>query len=140
MVHVRQLHEKYGSRAQFLFVYISEAGHEYPEKLRPFAEPPGAPEGSRLRLLPRVRAGKKHFDLRFPCLIDNEKNEVETLYRAYPTRLVIVDIAGRIALDSGAVSLQSTYWERVSDWFDRSSPHSHAPRGNAPPPAPPPMQ
>lgn len=139
MVHLRQLHEKYGGRAQFLFIYISEAGHEYAEELRPFAEPPGAEEGSRLRLLPRIRAGMKHFDLRFPCLIDNEKDDVETLYRAYPTRLVIVDSAGRIALDSGTISLQSSYWERVSDWFDRTSSRSDAPRGNAHPAAPQPV-
>lgn len=119
MVHVRQLHQKYGGQAQFLFIYVSEAGHELPVELRPFAEPPGAPEGSRLRLLPRVRAGRKHFDLRFPCLIDNEPYEVETLYRAYPSRLILVDRAGRIALDSGPLAFDPPFCKRVSDWFDR---------------------
>ncbi len=117
---MRQLHEKYGGRAQFLFVYISEGGHELPAELRPFAEPAGAPEGSRLRLLQRVRAGRKHFDLRFPCLIDNEQNEVENLYRAYPSRMVLVNSAGRIAVDSGPLAVDLTFWKRASDWLDHS--------------------
>lgn len=114
MVHVRRLHEKFGSQAQFLFVYITETPHELPMQLLPFAEPPGAPPGSRLRLLPRVRAGMDQLSLRFPCLIDNEKREVETLYNAYPTRMVIVDAAGRIALNS-----QFFPWERIYHWFER---------------------
>ena len=119
MVHVRQLYEKHGGRAQFLFVYVSEAGHELPEELRPFAAPPDAPEGSRQRLQPRVRAGRKHFDLRFPCLIDDEQNQVEMLYRAYPSRLILVDRAGRIALDSGPLAFDPSFCKRVSDWLDR---------------------
>jgi hypothetical protein len=119
VVHVRRLHEKYRDRAQFLLVYVSEAGHELPSELRPFAEPPGASEGSRLRLLPRVRAGQKHFDLRFPCLVDNEQNEVETLYRAYPSRLILVSSAGRIVLDSGPLAFDPSLFKRVSDWLDR---------------------
>lgn len=116
---MRQLHEKHGSHAQLLFVYVSEAGHELPAELRPFAEPPGAAEGSRLRLLPRARAGKKHFELRFPCLIDNVLNEAEKLYRAYPSRLILVNSVGRIVLDSGPLAFDLHFCKRVSDWLDR---------------------
>lgn len=119
MVHVRRLHERYGGRAQFFFVYISEAPHELPDELRPFAEPAGAAPGSRLRLLPRVRAGIEHFNLRFPCLLDNEQAEVEKLYDGFPTRLIIVGSAGRIALDSGFMSSDAFPWKRISDWFER---------------------
>lgn len=121
MVHVRQLHEKYGNIAQFLFIYISEPGHELPEELAPFAEPPDAPPGSRLRLLPRVRAGRKHFALRFPCLIDNEKGEVEVLYNAWPKRYVLVDTDGRVVLESGNLGVMPSFWKEVSGWLDHYS-------------------
>jgi hypothetical protein len=126
VVHVRGLHKKYGSLVQFLLVYISESPHELPAELRSFAEPSGSPPGSRLRLLPRVRAGRELLDLRFPCLIDNEKCEAEILYNAYPTRLIIVDSAGHIALESSFHP-----WEEITDWLDRYaasySPHPAEP-------------
>lgn len=127
MVHLPQFHEKYGDRAQFLFVYVREVGmgmmghHPFPEALREFDEPPGAPPGSRLRLKPRVRAGRKHYHLAFPCLIDNEQAEVEKLYSAWPKRVLIVDSTGRIDLDSGNLSSASFPWKALTEWLDRYS-------------------
>jgi hypothetical protein len=125
VVHLPKLHEKYGDRVQFLFVYVREVRlameklHAFPEALRPFEEPAGAPLGSRLRLTPRVRAGREHFHLRFPCLIDNEHAEVEALYNAWPARLFIVDAAGRIALDSSDSAPGPFPWAKITDWLDR---------------------
>lgn len=126
-VRLSELHEQYGNRAQFLLVYIRETGigmsedHPFPEALREFEEPPGAPSGSRLRLKPRVRAGLNHFHLRFPCLIDNEQAEVEKLYNAWPRRIMILDKTGRIDLDSGNLPSAPFLMKRISDWFDRQS-------------------
>ena len=92
--------------------------HELPEELREFAEPPGAPPWSRLRIEQRVRAGKELFGLRMPCLIDNEQREVEKLYGSGTNRLLIVDPAGRIALDSGNLPWNDFPWKRITDWLD----------------------
>jgi hypothetical protein len=121
VVHLRDLHEKYGDRAQFLFVYIREADHELPEPLREIAAAADAPRGSRLRLVPRIRAGMQHFKLRFPCLIDNGHDEVERLYNAFPVRSLVVDSAGRIVIDSGHASAEPFPWKKISDWLDRQS-------------------
>lgn len=124
-MHLPELYEKYGDRAQFLFVYVREAGpgmvahHPSPQALRKYDEPSGSPPGSRLRLRPRVRAGRRHFHLRFPCLIDNEQGEVETLYSAWPKRMRIVDTAGHIALDSGNFAPGPFPWMQITDWLDR---------------------
>lgn len=125
MVHLPKLIEKYGERAEFLFVYNQEMGmtmatyrHQLPEELEEFDEPPGAPSGSRLRLEQRVRAGKKLFGLHLPCLLDNTLHEVQKLYNAFPKRLLIVDPAGRIALDSGNKPMNAFPWEEVTDWLD----------------------
>ncbi len=131
VVHLPELHDKYGDSAQFVFVYVREpeAGratrnHDLPEELREFAEPPSAPPGSRLRLVPRVRAGKKHFGLHFPCLLDNENGEVGQLYEACPKRLIIVDKSGHIALDSGKVPKAPFPWKKITEWLDRNSEFS----------------
>lgn len=117
--------EKYGDLVEFLFVYTSEMGmaratqsHELPEELREFAEPPGTPPWSRLRLEQRVRAGKELFGLRMSCLIDNEQREVEKLYGSGPNRLLILDPTGRIALDSGNIPMKAFPWKRITDWLD----------------------
>lgn len=93
--------------------------HHLPEELEEFAEPPGALPGSRLRLEQRVRAGKKLFGLRLPCLLDSEQCEVQKLYNAAPKRLLIVDQSGRIALDSGNLPTNAFPWNKVTDWLDR---------------------
>lgn len=117
---MRDLQEKYGGLAQILFVYITDAGHEWPEALREIAGPADAPENARVPLVPRIRAGMEYFDLHFPCLLDNEQGEVERLYNAFPLRVLVVDSAGRIAIDSGHVHMlgKAFSWEKITDWLD----------------------
>lgn len=93
--------------------------HPFPKALREFEEPAGSPPGSRLRLASRVRAGREHYHLPFPCLIDSEQGEVETLYNAWPKRLLIVDRAGRVVLDSGNLASAPFPWKAITDWLDR---------------------
>ena len=134
MVTLRQLHEKYSDRAQFLFVYIRDAGHELPEAMRSLAEEPDVPAEPRVRrrkrefviprprLLKRARAGRKFFGLHFPCLLDNEDKEVELQYTAFPKRMLVVDPAGRIVVDSGHFVDDPFPWEEVTYWLDRYGP------------------
>lgn len=132
MVHLPELHEKYGDRAQFLFVYVREVGtrmgmtghHAFPEALREFDEPAGVAPGSRLRLASRVRAGRKHFHLNFPCLIDDAEGKVETLYEAWPKRLLIVDSDGSIVVDSGNLASMTFPWKAITNWLDHNSTSS----------------
>jgi hypothetical protein len=127
VVHLRHLHDKHGDRAQFLFVYIREAGHLLPEALRDFrdfTEPDDPPPGSRNRLKQRVRAGRDLFGLRFPCLLDNEQMEVQYRYSAFPRRMLVVDATGRIVVDSGNFMNDPFPHERASDWLDHYDPSS----------------
>lgn len=134
MVHLPELVEKYSERADFLFVYSGELGmsaalhHELPEALSAFAEPPNAPVGSQRLLEQRVRAGRKYFDLRMPCLLDSAQGVVQKLYGADPKRLLIVDPTGRIALDSGNTPSLNFPWKEITNWLDHySEPVSHRP-------------
>ncbi|HTU90187.1 MAG TPA: hypothetical protein VMF69_08950 [Gemmataceae bacterium] len=120
--------EKYSDCVEFLFVYTGEAGmsplgplHQLPAALRPFAEPPGTPRGSRIHLASRVRAGKEHFGLCLLCLLDNEQGVAQKLYNACPKRLLIVDLAGRIVLDSGHRPAFAFPWKEATDWLDHYS-------------------
>jgi hypothetical protein len=125
VVHLPELLEKYCNIAEFLFVYTDEMrattatqDHHLPAELEEFAEPPGTPPGSRLRLEPRVRAGLKLFGLSLPCLLDNEQREVQRLYSGGPKRLFIVDRDGRIALDSGNLPRNAFPWKEITNWLD----------------------
>lgn len=119
MVHLLQVHKKYGARAQFLFVYVREAGHVFPVSV---PELPDAPWGSRAWFVQRVRAGIRLFDLRFPCLLDNEQEEIQKRYAAYPKRMLVIDTAGRIVVDSGNSSSLPFPWQEMTDWLDRYNP------------------
>jgi hypothetical protein len=86
-------------RAEFLFVYVSEAPHNstpLPKAARPIPSPTG--EDARLQ---RVRWYEEEGggDLRW--LLDGADERVEELYGAWPRRLVIVGIDGRVVFDAG---------------------------------------
>lgn len=128
MVHLTELFEAYSDCAEFLFIYSGEAKmsvmgslHQLPKALHPFAEPPDEPRGSRIHLASRVRAGNKHFGLHMTCLIDNEQCEVQELYSASPKRMLIVDTAGRIVLDSGRAPSGAFPFQEAADWLDHYS-------------------
>lgn len=115
MGHLRALHQGYGDRASFLFVYISEAGHSIPEQdevlknaglppaiLRTDStddpqEPTETPQARSRRLVTLLH----HYDLRMPCLLDTDQKEVQQAYSAWPQRLVLIDRHGRVAWDGG---------------------------------------
>jgi hypothetical protein len=111
-----RLHRAYGDRAEFLLVYIHEAWHALPDALRRVAEDPAVgpdPEAKRRRVL---RAGLEHFRIPLPCLLDAD-GRVEDLYQAWPRRLVLVDRAGEVALDSGNFPGKPMPWEEIEAWL-----------------------
>jgi hypothetical protein len=126
VVHLRQLHETYGNRVQFLLVYILEGGHALPEGLKEFEIDSRAPFDVH-RNAPRcARAGMELFHLEFPCLLDSEADEVMGLYRAHPKRMLLIDTDGRIAVDSGPVPDEPFPWKKITTWLD-SHPSSKQP-------------
>jgi len=88
LARVNKLYQAYKDRAEFLFVYITEAPHT--------VLPPPTEADKKLGHIPR---GLRYFNISFPCLLGNK--DVEEAYSPFPTRLLIVDWAGRIALDAG---------------------------------------
>jgi hypothetical protein len=96
---LRRLCEACDGRAEFLFVYISEAPHgstPLPRAKRPM--PPSTGEDARMR---RVRWYEEEVGGGLCWLLDGADERVEELYGAWPRRLVIVGTDGRVAFDAG---------------------------------------
>jgi len=107
---LNKLHQVYKDRVEFLFVYISEGPHA--------VLPPPTKAEEKLGHIPR---GLNYFKISFPCLLGNK--EIEEAYAPSPLRLLIVDRAGRIALDAGFGLGNSREWDldRVETWLERSA-------------------
>jgi hypothetical protein len=116
---LRQLHEKYKDRAEFLFVYVQEAPHPFPERLRNVTADPNAPMDAPENRLARVRAGLEHFGLAFPCVLDTEDGQALKAYGAYPQRIVLIDKTGRIAQDVGHGLPGGLRLWYVTNWLDK---------------------
>jgi hypothetical protein len=94
-----RLHEAFQGRTAFVFVHVTDAGHPDPSA-SPFAGEPslaGAPLEARLR---RTRRGLEFYKLPFAGLVD-EAGEAERAYGAFPKRLVVVGVDGRVVFDGG---------------------------------------
>ncbi len=93
------MYEKYKDQVEFLLVYIREAhatdGWQTPRNER---------EGVLLETAKSFEQKEDHatscvrkLDIRFPTLIDNMDNTVESAYSAWPDRIYLVGRDGRIA-------------------------------------------
>jgi hypothetical protein len=102
---VKDLQQRYGDRADFLFVYIDNQ-HAEPEPLQSAIADVNAPLDAPVNQMARIRAGLDYYGLSIPCVIDSKNNKVHKDYKAFPARLVIVDQKQKVAFDSGSV-LQS---------------------------------
>jgi hypothetical protein len=108
----RLLHQ-YGDQAQFLFVNISEGGHDIPGF--EFLLDPLDPEDPNPRATRRDRVARamalRGFTM--PALMDTDDRKAERDYDAYPVRMVIVDKNGQVALDTMRSALDAD--RRLSD-------------------------
>jgi hypothetical protein len=109
---LRRLHESHGDRVEFLFVYIGDAYHHLPAHLRNFEAAPDIAERRRI-----VREGMEHHRLSFTCVLDSESTRVEMLFGAFPKRLFLVDVDGRIVRDSGNDPSASIPWDEIDRWM-----------------------
>jgi len=107
LARLNKLYQAYKDRVEFLFVYITEAQHhELP------------PSGKAEKKLENVHRGLRHFQISFPCLLGNK--EIEEAYTPYPLRLMVVDRAGRIAMDAGVGLPRGWDLDGIECWLKKS--------------------
>lgn len=90
---------EYGDRAQFIFVYIREA-HPSDEWWLDsnkqanvnFAQPTTFEQRQEV-----AQSCSLALSLSMPCVVDDMQNSADEAYAAWPERLFVVDVDGRIA-------------------------------------------
>jgi hypothetical protein len=133
VVHLRRLYEAYGERAEFLFVHIREEVDPRPEDLQRILDDPNAPQQAEANRRWRLRAEMNYYHLPFRCLLDTQDHRVETLYRASPRRVVLVNTNGRIAVDSGSYPSRPVPWEEIAANLDEWEKPGQAGKANRSP-------
>lgn len=111
---LKQLHDRFEDRAEFLFVYVDN-NHPEPRFT------PAAQESSNPLLQDRVakiREGLEHYQIPFPCVLDSADKQTLQEYQAFPARLFIIDQKGEIALDSGSVTRTGLNLAEVETWLE----------------------
>lgn len=98
---LRRLHHAFQDRVEFFFVQVRNAPHPLPDRLADAFRRAGVEPASGGDRREQARLGAAVMGIPFPCLVDTPAAEVESLYDAWPERLVIVGADGRVALDAG---------------------------------------
>ena len=104
VLEVERLYREYGSRANFLFVYIREAHPDSILYALKYGEEVLEAIGQTHTL--EERGGRAEqcvhsLHLSFPVVADHADNRVNRAYAAWPIRLAVVDTHGRVAYLSG---------------------------------------
>jgi hypothetical protein len=116
---LRQLCEQYKRRVAFLFVQIDDAPHEQPSRLLDAYRKAGLERATEHNRTGRLCLAAEVMELPFPCLLDTPDARTETLYQAWPERLLIVDTNGRIALDCGRGLASGWNFREAENCLDR---------------------
>jgi hypothetical protein len=120
---VRQLQSRYGSLADFMFVYIKDNRHPDPKSLQAVVADPSVPPDAPVNRLARIREGMRQYGLSLACVIDTADDRVQNAYHANPARLVIVDQANKIAFDSGSITVKGLDLGGATAWLqEHTSP------------------
>jgi hypothetical protein len=109
------LYQTHRGQAEFLFMHIRQARVASATQ----------PTGDRRE---QVRQAVADLKLTIPCVLDNRFGDTENRYLAWPQRLVIVGVDGRIALDAGRGMPEGWDLAKVEAWLT----------GHTPQPSPPP--
>lgn len=91
--------EKYGDKADFIWVYISEAhaiDDRRPSKRVKIMEHTTIEERTAV-----AKNASEELELKIPLLIDDMENSIAEAYSAHPDRLFILDADGKIAYAGG---------------------------------------
>ena len=95
-----KLRDAYAGRVEFLFVYVSEAPHDSTPLKDASCPMPPEGEGAAGHLR-RVRWYEGESGNGLTWLLDGGDGAVEEAYSAWPRRLVVVGVDGRVAYDAG---------------------------------------
>jgi hypothetical protein len=98
------LYQTHRGQAEFLFMHIRQA------RVASSTQPTGDREE-------QVRQAVADLKLTIPCVLDNRFGDTESRYLAWPQRLVIVDVDGRIALDAGRGMPDGWDLAKVEAWL-----------------------
>ena len=97
------MYDEYTDRVAFLFIYIREAHPDDEWQLGDnrrdsivYAQPTTLKRRKEI-----ATSCSLALKLTMPCLVDAMDNRVDIAYAAWPERLFVVDVDGRIALASG---------------------------------------
>jgi type I thyroxine 5'-deiodinase len=96
---MEELNTKYGDRAEFLTIYIKEA-HPEDEWQMTVNEEQGVCYRQPTSLADRVMIAKdfvERFEYSIPLVVDPMENAAERAFAAWPERLYVIDVSGRIA-------------------------------------------
>ncbi len=91
--------EKYGDKADFTWVYISEAhaiDDPRPSKAVKIMEHKTLEERTNV-----AKSAAEALGLKIPILVDDMDNTIEKAYSGWPDRLFIVDADGKVAYSGG---------------------------------------
>ena len=95
---MEQLHKDFGDIAEFRLVYIREAHPIGSRRPAPYAEEKGIHDattfGERCALALDLLDDK---NLSIPTIVDDMDNSVNEAYSAFPDRIFVVDVEGKIA-------------------------------------------
>src|SRR5437868_3320517 len=117
---LEQLYQTYKDRATFLLVYIAEA---HPGSIMSVPTEDG---GRELRIIPQVATEHDLLDnlrrlvrlakLTIPAAIDNPENSLNRDYAAYPNRLYVIGVDGRVQF-KGAPGPTGFKVPELADWL-----------------------
>lgn len=95
---MEKLHQDFGDIAEFRLVYIREAHPIDSRRPAPYAEEKGISEattlGERCAVALDLLDDKNLF---IPTIVDDMDNSVNEAYSAFPDRIFVVDVHGKIA-------------------------------------------
>jgi hypothetical protein len=132
-VNLERLYQKYKDKAQFYFVYASEAHVGMPVRVKVngeeqdqlFPETSSLPERRR-----RAKLLRRTTNFTLPALVANDA--METAYGGWPARVVVITPQGRVAYTNNHTQLdRSQKWIRSYIEHARSTPLAQLGTGRA---------
>jgi hypothetical protein len=113
---VERLYQRYQDRAEFLGVYVKEAGHRISSLEYVLA---ASTQPDRQAYLFAIRKAAAQLGLSFRWVMDMPQGAAARKYMALPLRLIVVDCDGRIAVDLG-VGVGDGKWDLqvLESWLE----------------------
>jgi hypothetical protein len=112
---LERIYRTHQDRANFLFVYVTEAGH----RIEGYGFLLDRDDDGNLSLEKRrvdVSKANKLAHLTMPTVLDFDR-KAERDYEAYPLRLVVLDPQGRVALDLGKATQGPWELNRLEEYL-----------------------